>query len=133
VVNYRQCPRVASGFGCSGVGEYSIQGGGIFQNAPLSLVDNVVLADGSKYTFAYEPTPTSSPRWVSGAVTGRLASVTLPTGGTITYGYPNVNDGNSSNGINCTDGTTEHLTRTTLDGIWSYDRAFNRTSHNYTT
>jgi len=50
-------------------------------------------------------------------VTGRLASVTLPTGGTINYAYTGPN-----NSINCVDGTTAGLTKTTTDGTWTYTR-----------
>jgi RHS repeat-associated protein len=119
VVNYKVYPRVASGFGCANVGEYSYAGSGGINPIPgVPLVDNIVLADGSKYTMTYEPTPSSSPVWVAGAVTGRLATVTLPTGGTITYGYPGANGG-----INCADGTTLGLTKTTSDGKWTYSRS----------
>ena len=48
-------------------------------------------------------------------VTGRIASITLPTGGTITYTYSG-----GSNGITCGDGSTATLTRQTPDGTWTY-------------
>lgn len=48
-------------------------------------------------------------------VTGRLASVTLPTGGAINYTYTG-----GSNGISCADGSAATLTRTTPDGTWTY-------------
>ena len=69
-----------------------------------------------KYTFSYEVTPgdTHSPHYV----TGRLASVTLPTGGTITYAYSG--GGSGVNGISCADGSAATLTRTTPDGTWTY-------------
>jgi RHS repeat-associated protein len=44
-----------------------------------------------------------------------VASVTLPTGGKISYSYSGGN-----NGINCSDGSTPTLTRTTPDGTWTY-------------
>jgi RHS repeat-associated protein len=95
---------VQTNFGCAGTSEYG----------PLSnsLVDRVTLPDGSYYSFQYEPTPGSS-----GNVTGRLASLTLPTKGTITYTYTG-----GSNGIVCVDGSTAGLTRQTSDGIWTYER-----------
>ena len=79
----------------------------------VNLVDKISMPDNPAnfYKFAYEPTPN-----VSGAVTGRLKSVTLPAGGTITYSYTG---GCSSSGIN-SDGTTSGLTRTTSDGIKTY-------------
>ena len=96
---------VQTSFGCSGVTEYSATG--------VSLVSEIDLPDGTKYLFTYEPTP-----GYSGDVTGRLASVTLPTGGTITYAYTGLN-----NGIECSDGSTAGLNRTTPDGEWKYVRA----------
>jgi RHS repeat-associated protein len=48
--------------------------------------------------------------------TGRLLSVTLPTGGVITYQYSG-----GANGINCVDGTPATMTRTTPDGKWTYN------------
>jgi RHS repeat-associated protein len=76
----------------------------------VSLVDKITLPDNSYYQFTYEPTP-----GYSGDVTGRIASVKLPTGGTISYSYSGGN-----NGITCADGSTATLTRTTPDGIWKY-------------
>jgi hypothetical protein len=80
-----------------------------------SLVDRITLPDGTFYAFTYEATP-----GYSGDVTGRLASVTLPTGGTITYAYT----GGSSGHITCADGSTSGLTRTTPDSTtpWTYAR-----------
>jgi RHS repeat-associated protein len=93
---------VKTNFGCNGVAEY-----GPINN---DLVSEIDLPDGTKYTFSYEATP-----GFSGDVTGRLASVTLPTGGTISYSYSGGN-----NGINCADGSAATLTRTTPDGTWTY-------------
>ena len=63
------------------------------------LVNTITLADGSVYTFAYEPTP-----GVPSAVTARLSQLTLPQGGVINYTYT------PSNGIECADGTPAGLT-----------------------
>ncbi len=98
---------VQTKFGCTSpaIGEY----GPTSQN----LVSEIDLPDGAKYSFTYEGTP-----GVSGNVTGRLASVTFPTGGSISYAYTGGN-----NGINCSDGTTPILTRTvTPGGAWTYAR-----------
>jgi RHS repeat-associated protein len=102
---------VQTNFGCSGISEYGPQS--------VNLVSEIDLPDDNpngardRYTFSYEPTP-----GVSGNVTGRLASVTLPTGGTISYQYTG-----SNNGIICADGSAAGLTRTTPDGAWTYTRS----------
>jgi RHS repeat-associated protein len=107
---------IQTAFGCSGINEYG----------PLSnsLVDKVTLADGSYYQFGYETTPgdAHSPHYV----TGRIASLRLPTGGTISYNYTGGN-----NGIMCSDGSTAGFDRTTPDGTWHYVRS--GTSPAYTT
>jgi YD repeat-containing protein len=108
-VSYAQYT-VHTAFGCSGVSEYG--------PTSTSLVNAVTLPDGSSYQFTYEPTPGSS-----GDVTGRVASVTLPTGGAISYAYTG-----GSNGIVCADGSTAGLTRTTTAtanspaSTWTYAR-----------
>jgi hypothetical protein len=96
---------VKTNFGCSGIADY-----GPTSN---SLVDRITLPDGTFYQFNYEATP-----GFSGDVTGRLASVTLPTGGTISYTYT----GGSGGHITCTDGSASGLTRVTPDGAWTYAR-----------
>jgi RHS repeat-associated protein len=103
---------IQTNFGCSGIGEYSA--------ANVPLVTEIDLPDqmvnpSDKYTFAYEQTPGST-----GNYTARLASVTLPTGGTISYYYIG-----GSNGITCTDGSTAGLQRYTPDtgsNYWNYER-----------
>ena len=101
---------VKTNFGCSGDTEYSASG--------ISLVSEIDLPDSTKYTFTYEPTP-----GYSGDVTGRIHSVTVPTGGTITYDYVG-----GSNGIECgqyVSGSTAGLERYTPDSgssYWSYSR-----------
>ena len=100
---------VQTSFGCSGIVESGAQ--------TVALPDHVTLGDGvSTYAFTYENTP-----GVSGAVTGRLASVTLPTGGKISYAY---SGGCSGSGIN-PDGTPATLARSTTDGSKTYARTIN--------
>src|SRR5437899_3801315 len=96
-----------------------------YGSTSVALVDHMTLPNGKQYSFTYEQTP-STPS--SGActpltgtfqaycVTARIASVTLPTGGQITYSYSG-----GSNGI-FSDGSTATLTRTTPDGQWTYAR-----------
>lgn len=98
---------VQTNFGCSGIVEHGAQSKGL-----LSEID---LPDNSKYTFTYEPTP-----GFPGKVTGRLASITFPTGGTISYKYTG-----SNNGIICGDGSAAGLQRMTPDSgtaFWNYTR-----------
>jgi RHS repeat-associated protein len=97
---------VQTNFGCSGISEYAA--------ANTSLISEIDRPDGSKYSFSYEATPGIG----NGAVTGRLASITLPTGGSINYSY----GGGCGAGIN-TDGTAGSLTRVTSDGSKTYTRA----------
>ena len=88
-----------------------------------SLVDTITLQDHSTYHFTYEQTPgTCTP--IAGTYSGycttaRIASVTLPTGGTISYKYTGGN-----NGIECSDGSASGLQRTTPDSTtpWNYSR-----------
>jgi len=111
---------VQTAFGCSGIGEYG----------PLStsLVNTITFPDGSTYTFSYEATP-----GVPANVTGRLASVELPQGGTIQYTYSGGN-----NGIECADGSAAGLTRTlsanagSAASTWSYTRSITGTGTSQT-
>ncbi|MGH9740233.1 MAG: hypothetical protein ACRD4X_16855, partial [Candidatus Acidiferrales bacterium] len=104
---------VATNFGISNITEYKSSG-------PVPLVTSIELPDGSQYTFTYEATPSTpasgacTPYAGTTCTTARLASVTLPTGGEISYAYFNGNNGILS------DGSTAALTRTTPDGAWTY-------------
>ncbi|HEU5413491.1 MAG TPA: RHS repeat-associated core domain-containing protein [Candidatus Angelobacter sp.] len=104
-VNYSP-KTVQTAFGCTGVSEYG-------PTPSVNLVSSITLPDGSSYSFDYEPTP-----GVSGNVTGRINKITLRTGGTMTYTYT---DGNQ--GIECADGSTAGLSRTTMDGTTDYSRS----------
>jgi RHS repeat-associated protein len=111
-VNYSQYT-VATAFGVSGIKEY-----GPTSNA---LVSSITLPDGTSYQFTYEATPGSctplAGTYSANCITARIASVTLPTGGEITYSYSG-----GSNGIE-SDGSTAGLTRTlNPGGEWQYAR-----------
>ncbi len=82
-----------------------------------SVPANITYSDGSSYAFTYEPTPNHP-----GYVTGRLASIKLPTGGLISYTYFGGagNDGYINDAISAY--TTAGLTRTTSDGTTTYTR-----------
>jgi RHS repeat-associated protein len=99
---------IKTNFNCNGVTEYTASN--------VSLVSTITLPDGTYYQFEYEATP-----GYSGYVTGRLASVLLPSGGTITYSYTGGGPA-GANGIVCADGSGAGLTRTTPDGSWHYSR-----------
>jgi RHS repeat-associated protein len=96
---------IKTNFGCPGVLETT---------TTASLVTSISMPDGSHYSITYEPTP-SFPTYT----TGRIASITLPAGGTVTYNYNGPNDG-----ITCSDSGTSGFTRTTSDGTWTYARTF---------
>lgn len=71
----------------------------------------ISLADGEQFTLSYEGTPS-----FAGDITGRLAKITLPTGGYIQYAY---SGGNS--GINCSSHVVPTLKRTVFDGTNTYN------------
>ena len=97
-------------FQCNSIGEYTA--------VNAYLVDRVTLPDSTYYQFQYEET--YAPGY-SGYYSGRLASVTLPAGGTISYTYTG---GNNNTGIECMDGSTAGLTRTlSPGGQWTYARS----------
>ena len=103
---YYHTYNVNTNFQC-GVTEYGLH--------TVDLPDRLTLADGvSTYSFTYEPMAGAT----NGEVTARLASITLPTGGTITYHY----NAGCGQGMNA-DGTVGALTRTTTDGTRTYNRS----------
>jgi len=106
---------VQTKFNCSGISEY-----GPISNNLVSEIDlpDIAVNTSDKYTFTYEVTPgdAHTPHYV----TGRIASVTLPTGGTISYVYSG--GGSGVNGISCGDGSGAMIARTTPDGIWTYSQ-----------
>ena len=109
MVSYTPSTPVQTNFNCSGISQYG--------PTNTYLISKITLPDNSYYQFGYETTPPGT-GVVSGAVTGRLASIGLPTGGTISYTYPDA----ATNGIVCSDGSTSALTRQTPDGITRYTR-----------
>jgi RHS repeat-associated protein len=104
---------VRTHFNCSGISEYG--------PTTQSLLTEIDLPDDNpngvrdRYLIAYESTP-----GYAGDYTGRIASITLPTGGIISYQYSG--GGSGVNGITCGDGGGAILTRTTPDGAWTYTR-----------
>ncbi|MGO4209892.1 hypothetical protein AB4043_03570 [Terriglobus sp. YAF25] len=106
-VTYRSYT-VQTNFQCGGISEYG--------PATVDLVDTIEYPDSpsDKYSFQYENTP-----GIGGSVTGRLKSITLPTGGTIDYSY---SGGCNGTGIS-SDGAPVVLTRTTVSGSKTFTRA----------
>lgn len=105
---------LGSNFGCIYQGYHVPELSGF-----ASLMDSIVLPDGSQYSITYESHTT-------GTVTGRMASVTYPNGRVVSYAYTGNN-----NGINCYTGTPVGLTVTDADGIWTFTQA--TVSQNLTT
>ena len=111
-------------FNVANIQEYS-------SSTQIPLVDTITLADGTSYHFQYEATVANGTCTANGQSTGRLASVTLTTGGTISYTY-SASSG-CSNNSNCmmADGSPSNMTRTITagtniidqPGTWTYSRA----------
>ena len=108
---------VATNFAISTIKDYK-------SAAAVPLVSSILLPDGSQYTFTYEATPSTpssgacTPYAGTTCVTARLSKVTLPTGGSLTYGYSG-GAGTNGSGI-FADGSAATLTRSTPDGSWTY-------------
>ena len=84
-----------------------------------------MLADGRQYTFTYEPGTTA------GTVTGRIASITLPDGGSLSYAY--MKNPSTGASINCNDGRPLGFTRTVNDGKGNTASWIYQSSNNVTT
>lgn len=82
------------------------------------LLTSVVLPDGTSYQLAYEPSP-----GYPGDTTSRLASITLPSGGVISYQYTGGYNGFALdiNAVGAVYGVAG-LIRTTSDGTTTYSR-----------
>jgi RHS repeat-associated protein len=90
---------VESSWGCSGVAEYP--------QTNQHLIDKITLADSTYYEFFYDSS-------------GRISSVDLPTGGSISYTYTG---GDTGKGIFCADGSTSGFNRvSTQSGTVQYSR-----------
>jgi RHS repeat-associated protein len=98
---------VQSDWQCSGVEEYPA--------TQQYLIDKIELADTTYYEFFYEATSNGS-----GNSTGRISSVSLPTGGSIQYTYTG---GDTNLGIFCADGSTAGFNRiSSQSGTVQYSR-----------
>ena len=106
---------ISTDFGCPSV--YESGGGGLNSQPPPSAI---TLPNGTQYTFTYESIS-------SGTITGRVASVTNPSGGLTSYTY---SDSLGHNGMDCARFVTPTLTVTEKDevlhntfGPWTYTNA----------
>ncbi len=81
---------------------------------------SVSFPDNSTLSFTWEKTYSNTADY-----TGRLASITLPTGGVISYAYSG-----GTNGINCSGGTPATMKRTTPDGTWTYTNVYSGSGSN---
>jgi RHS repeat-associated protein len=81
-------------------------------DAYAGLPQSITFPEKMEYTFTYE--------LISGLATGRLSSVTLPTGGSVSWSYPPPSGGGKNN--SCADNGAFALTRTTSNGTWTYTR-----------
>jgi RHS repeat-associated protein len=86
--------------------------GGPNSNATFSFPSAVSYPDGSSFGFTYES--------IAGVSTGRIQTITLPTGGSVTYRY---DTSQPNNDLDCSTSSPWQLSRTTLDGTWTYQRA----------
>src|SRR5260370_21161400 len=90
----------------------------------VPLLTSITYPDNSSYQITYEDTP-----GFAGNKTGRIASVTLPTGGTISYSY---SGGSNGRGIYC-DGVTSGITRTINDGTNTFQQKYSVTENSHGT
>jgi RHS repeat-associated protein len=102
-------------FGCSGISDFYISG------VTYPLPTSVSFPDGTSESFVYEGT-----NGYSGDYTGRLAQVTLRSGGLVKYNW-NPNSG-ANDGMNCTTFIPDALNLTTPDGVISYTTGTNTTT-----
>jgi RHS repeat-associated protein len=100
---------IQTAFGCSSVRDIA---------AGSATLPSSITTPTGNISFTYETTQgdTHTPHYT----TGRIASITYPTGGSVTYAYSGGN-----NGINCNSGTIPTLTKTLNDGqghlsTWTY-------------
>lgn len=77
----------------------------------VNFPSSISFPDGTSLGITYEHA-TGTP---AGYITGRVLSLTLPTGGTVQYAYSG-----GSNGINCIDNSPATLTRTENGAVTTY-------------
>jgi RHS repeat-associated protein len=108
---------IKTAFHCSGVSDISSQS--------TYLPTTIALPNGTSYSLVYESSDGTYP---TTTITGRLHSLTLPSGAAVTYSYSG-----GTNGINCADGSPAILTKTTSDGTWIYNHSWSSATNQWTT
>lgn len=108
---------VKTNFQCPGLSDISGQS--------TYIPTSIGLPDGTSFNIVYEATGGTYPSTI---VTGRIHSLTLPSGATITYAYSG-----GTNGINCIDGSPAVLKKTTPDGTWTYNHSYDASTKLWTT
>ena len=121
ILTYTTQYGIKTNFNCSNIAEYT-------SPSTVSLLTTIQLPDGSQYHFQYEDTLPVGGNYK----TGRISSLQLPTGATISYTYPG--DG-IHNPIVCSDGSTPSLNRVTPDSAtaWQYVRTPPQSGTNWLT
>lgn len=102
-------------------GYFNIQtafGSNDYTKSNAKLPVTITYPDGT-YTISYEPTP-----GYAGYTTARVASIQLPTGGTVSYSY-------GSSAPSTFDGSIPSLTRTTTDGTTTFTRTTSNQASQY--
>jgi RHS repeat-associated protein len=117
-----------SNFNCSGLGytytDYSYSA----ISLPISITDPT----GAVTKIGYEATPGHS-----GYITGRLASITYGSGGSISYAYSQNGDAQGQNGFDCVSFVVPLISVTVNDNNgnvnkWTYANAKRTTANNFT-
>jgi hypothetical protein len=94
-------------YGCTGITD--LTGGGAYFPTTITTPEG-------NFSISYETTPGYSPD-----ITGRIATITYPSGGSVTYAY----SGGSNHGVNCNSKVVPTLSRTVNDNngnssTWTY-------------
>lgn len=120
-VNYATYP-LKTNFGCANIAELDWTG------LTMYFPTSIVMPDGSAFSITYEKTP-----GYPADITGRIATISYPSGGSVTYTYSGGN-----NGVNCSSAVVPTLTRRVNDNngnvsTWTYVNSNSSgTSGNYT-
>ena len=93
-----------SSFACPGKTDFN-------NTSETALLTSILFPDNRSLSWAFEPNGTNSS-------TGRISGITLRAGGTIAYNYNPLSGANQ--GLNCTYGIPNQITRASTDGTTTY-------------